>query len=156
MDALLSGLEGTDFAQALRQARWTYAAVNASHILGLALLLGATVPLNLRLLGLWPRVPLAPLARVLVPVAAAGLMLAVTAGLALFSVRASEYAGLTVLQIKLALVAAGTLSALVLHRRHGIELRTAGPLRLRLHAIVSLACWLGALVCGRLIAFTGG
>lgn len=154
MEALLSGLEGTGLAQALRYSRWGYAAVNAGHILGFALLLGSTVALNLRLLGLWRSVPLAPLARVLVPVAAAGLALAVTAGLILFAVRAGEYAGLGVLQAKLAFVAVATVSAIVLHARYGLELHGAGPARQRVHAVVSLSCWLGALTCGRLIAFT--
>lgn len=155
MEALLAALEGTGLAQALRGSRWGYAAVNATHILGLALLIGAIVPLNLRLLGLWPDSPRATLARVLVPVAAAGLALAVLAGLLLFSVRAGVYAQNPFLQAKLLLVVVGTLSALWLHWSHGLRLEGAGRGRLAAHAVVSLACWLGALACGRLIAFVG-
>jgi uncharacterized protein HemY len=57
------------------------------------------------------------------------------------------------LQVKLALVAVGTLAALYAHGRHGAVLADASPARLRAHATVSLICWLGALVAGRLIAF---
>lgn len=153
MEALLAALEGTALAQGLRFSRWGYAAVNAAHILGIALLVGAIMPLNLRLLGVWRSVPRAALVRVLVPVAAFGLALAMVAGFLLFSVRAREYAGLGVVQIKLALVAAGTLAALALHRAHGFELEGAGRARLVGHALVSMVCWLGALACGRLIAF---
>jgi hypothetical protein len=155
VDAFLAGLEGTAVAQALRVSRWGYAAVNAAHILGIALLVGAIVPLNLRMLGLWPGVPRATLVRVLVPVVAGGLGLAVTAGLLLFSVRASEYAGVGFLQAKLALVAVGVVSALALHRAHGFLLEGASAPRLRGHAVVSMICWFGALACGRLIAFAG-
>ena len=110
-------------------------------------------PLNLRLLGLWGGVPRELLARVLVPVAAAGLALAVAAGLLLFATRATEYAGTGVFQAKLALVALGAAGALLLHRAHGLVLHDAPAATLRRHAILSLVCWTGAILCGRLIAF---
>ena len=156
MEGLLAALEADTFARALRVSRWRYAGVNAAHILGIALLVGAVVPLNLRLLGVWRGVPRAMLVRVLVPVAAAGLGLAVFTGLLLFSVRARQYAGLDVFLIKLALVLLGTGAALAAHLQHGVLLETASASRLRLHAFVSLGCWTGALACGRLIAFAGG
>jgi hypothetical protein len=149
----LAALEATPAAQYLRGARWGYAAVSTAHVLGIALLVGAILPLNLRLAGLWRSVPLAALARVLVPVAAAGLALAIVAGALLFSVRAREYADLGVFQVKLVLVATGILAALALHRGFGMRLENAGRGRRCTHAIVSTTCWLGALVCGRLIAF---
>jgi hypothetical protein len=155
VEPFLAALEGTGVAQALRVARWGYAAVNGAHIFGIALLVGAIVPLDLRLLGFWPGVPRAALVRVLVPVAACGLALAVAAGLLLFSVRAREYADLEVVQVKLALVALGASAALWLHARCGFRLEGAGRARLAAHAVLSLSCWLGALTCGRLIAFAG-
>ena len=155
MDAVLAALEGSAIAQTLRVSRWGYAAVNAAHILGIALLVGATVPLSLRFLGVWRSVSRQGLVRVLAPVAATGLGLAVTAGILLFSVRAREYAGIGFLQAKLVLVAVGALSALALHRAHGLRLETASESRLAGHAILTCVCWIGALVCGRLIAFAG-
>jgi hypothetical protein len=155
MEGLLAAIEATGPAEYLRASRWGYAAVNGLHILGIALLVGAIVPLNLRLLGVWRGAPRAMLARVLVPVAATGLALAVTAGAFLFSTRAQEYAGIGFLQAKLALVATGAVAAVLLHRAHGLALERASRRRLALHAVVSTACWLGALACGRLIAFAG-
>ena len=155
MDAVLAGLEGTAIAQTLRVSRWGYAAVNAAHILGIALLVGAIVPLHLRFLGVWRSVSRPILVRVLVPIAATGLGLAAMAGILLFSVRAREYSGIGFLQAKFVLVAVGTLSALALHRAHGFLLENASNARLAGHAVVALVCWIGALVCGRLIAFAG-
>jgi hypothetical protein len=155
LEALLAGLEATAVARTLRGSRWLYAAVNAAHILGIALLVGAIVPLNLRLLGLWRGQARAPLVRVLVPVAATGLALAAATGALLFTVRAREYAGVGFLQAKLALVATGALAALSLHRAHGFLLETAPDRRLAGHALLSLVCWPAALLCGRLIAFAG-
>jgi len=153
VEAYFAALEGASFAQTLRISRWGYAAVNTAHILGIALLLGAIVPLNLRLFGLWSSVPLSALARVLVPVAAIGLAVAVTAGFLLFSVRAHEYSGIEFLQAKIALIALGTLSAVALHAKYGGLLDQTSRNRFTAHASVSMICWLGAVICGRLIAF---
>ena len=155
MEGLFAALEGTALAQSLRGSRWVYAGVNAAHIFAIALLIGSVVPLNLRLLGVWQGVPREAVVRVLAPVAAGGLILALLTGPLLFSVRAREYGGVGFLQLKLTFIALGVLSALALCRAHGFLLTDAPRSRLVGHAILSTVCWLGALVCGRLIAFAG-
>lgn len=153
MEPLLAAIQASDLATALRFSRWSYAAVNTTHVLGIGLLIGAIFPLDLRLLGAWPSVPRKVLVRVLVPIAAFGLALAIAAGMLLFAVRAVDYAALTVFRLKLSLITAGAASALILHATHGFLLETASPGRLRLAAALSMTCWLGALIAGRLIAF---
>ncbi len=155
MEAQLAALEGTALAQALRGSRWVYAGVNAAHIFAVALLVGSVVPLNLRLLGVWRGIAREAVVRVLAPVAASGLALALLTGPLLFSVRAREYGGVGFLQLKLAFIAVGVLSTLALCRTHGFLLEDAPRARLAGHAALSTVCWLGALVCGRLIAFAG-
>ena len=155
MDEILAALAASDIATALRLSRWGYAAVNTCHVLGISLLVGAIVPLDLRLIGFWPGIARDGLVRTLVPVAATGLALAVTTGALLFSVRAPEYAALTVLQVKLALVLTGAGSAIALHLLHGYRLESAGPSRLARAGALSMTCWLGALIAGRMIAFSG-
>jgi hypothetical protein len=153
VEEILATIEATPVAQYLRTSRWGYAAVNTAHVFGIALLVGAILPLNLRLLGFWPAVSRAALVRILVPVAVTGLLLAIAAGALLFSVRAEEYAALGVIRLKVALIALGILGALALHRAYGLELAEASDARVAGHAILSTVCWLGALICGRLIAF---
>ena len=155
MEALFAELEATALAQVLRSSRWGYAGVNAAHIFGVALLIGSVVPLNLRLLGVWRAVSREAVVRVLAPVAATGLALALLTGPLLFSVRAREYSGIEFLQLKLIFIAVGVLSTLALCRAHGFLLKDARRARLAGHAILSTVCWSGALVCGRLIAFAG-
>ena len=155
MEALLAAFEGTALAQTLRSSRWGYAALNAAHIFAIALLIGSVVPLNLRLLGVWRGISREAVVRVLAPVAASGLILALITGPLLFSVRAREYSEIEFLQVKLIFIAVGVLSTLALCWTHGFLLRDAPRARLVGHAILSTVCWLGALVCGRLIAFAG-
>lgn len=151
MEAAATAVEALALAEWLRFSRWGYAAVNTMHVLGIALLVGAIVPLDLRLLGLWRSVELGPLYRVLSRVAATGLVLAIASGALLFSVRATEYAVLELFLAKLALITIGGGHALALH--YGTGLPRASRTRQRLAGAVSLLIWPGVLVCGRLLAF---
>jgi hypothetical protein len=154
----LTALEAVPWVAALRSSRWAYAGVNASHIVGIALLFGAVVPLDLRLMGCWRSVSIKALARILVPVAAAGLGIAVAAGALLFSIRAVQYAGTTLFQVKLALIACGIVNALLLRRAVAWETASYDvgalpPLRLRMAGALSIGLWLSVIVCGRMLGF---
>jgi hypothetical protein len=151
LDAVLEALGGSALAQWLRFSRWSYAAVNTAHVLGIVLLVGAILPLNLRLIGLWRSVPLEPLTRVLIPVATTGLVLAMATGALLFITRATEYAALDLFFVKLALIATGAIHALSVHLGSGLE--NASRSRLRLAGATSLSIWLAAMVSGRMLAF---
>jgi formate-dependent nitrite reductase membrane component NrfD len=147
----LAALEGWPVAEALRVSRWTYPFVNVGHIVGLALLFGAILPLDLRLLGLWRTADADELERVLTPVSAFGLAMTLTTGFLLFSVRATEYAAMPLFWLKMAIVAAGATNALAalvrrMHRAHG----RAGDAVL---AGVSIGCWTAAIVAGRLLGY---
>ena len=155
MEPLLAALEAAPPAAWLRGARWGYAAVNTAHILGLALLIGAIAALDLRRLGAYASVPMTGATRLLTPVAAVGLALAVLTGAALFASRASEYAANPVFVFKVALVAVGTAFALALHGPHRWHIDRLSPGARAVCAAFSLCLWFTVLALGRLIAFTG-
>ncbi|MCX2722033.1 DUF2214 domain-containing protein [Roseibium salinum] len=159
MTDLLLDLAGwvsqTDLAVWLRRSRWGYAFVNGTHVLGIALLVGAIVPMDLRLIGVGSGLPVAALARRLVPVAATGLALAVLTGAFMLSLEPVDYLRMPVVQIKLSLVAIGSLSAILTHLRYGWWMAGAPERSLRTPGLISLCCWLPALFAGRLIAFLG-
>jgi hypothetical protein len=154
----LTAIEALPVAQALCAGRWSYAAVNGAHVVGIALLFGAIVPLDLRLMGLWRPVPIRTLARILVPVAAFGLVLALAAGALMFSIRATEYAAKTIFLFKLALIVCAIANALLLRMAAQWEasqdaVNVAPPVRLRVAGALSIALWLAVIACGRSIAF---
>ena len=154
----LTALQDVPFVAALRFSRWSYAAVNASHIVGIALLFGAIVPLDLRLMGCWRSVSIRTLARVLVPIAAGGLTLAITAGLLLFATRATEYAALPLFWTKLTLIACGVANALLLRKAAQWKAskdvtHVVPPPRLCVAGALSIGVWLSVIVCGRMLAF---
>lgn len=156
LESALLAMEASAPAEFLRASQYGYPLVNAAHILALAALFGSIMALDLRLLGLFRAVPVAPLARVLPRVSAAGLALAIPTGLALFSVQPFDYLAHPVFPVKLALVALGAANALLLHRAVGWRRVLAGgvvPGRARAAAALSLAAWSGAILAGRLLAF---
>lgn len=156
MQALADLLAGLPFAGPLRRSVWAYALVNAAHILGIGLLLGAILPLDLRLMGWRHGPPLSTLAPFLSRIAAAGLALAVTTGVVLLSVQPMEYLPLPVFRLKLLLIALALVNLLALHRaRSWRAVADGGPVaaRVRWAAGISALCWLGVLVAGRMIGF---
>jgi hypothetical protein len=158
MGELLAALEASALARSLRESVWSYPLVNTGHILGVALLVGAIAPLDLRLLGAWRTQPLGPLWRVLSATAASGAVVAVVCGGLLFIVRATEYAQSSLFLGKMAVVAVGVANAIALRAfaaRSGWLAAADVPIarRVRISAAISLGAWLAALLLGRLIGY---
>lgn len=155
----LTALEATRLAHTLRDSVWLYPLVNAGHILGIALLVGSILPLDLRLLGAWRSVPLAPIWHVLTRTSIAGFVLAAVCGFLLFMTRATEYAASTLFVSKLAVMIVALVNAVVLRRVVPAEISGIGPQvgppnpRLRLAGGVSLVAWLTVLLLGRLVGY---
>lgn len=158
LEALAQALQASAGSEALRASVWLYPLVNTLHVVGLALLFGAIAPLDLRLLGAFRRVPLAPLAATLVPVATAGLLLALVSGALMFVTRPLDYVSEPLFGLKLGLLAMAVLNALWLRRDaewHRVgEASGEPPLRRwRWHGLLSLLLWLGVITAGRLIGY---
>ena len=154
-----AALEATELATALRNSIWSYPIVNAAHIFGVALLIGSVVPLDLRLLGIWGSVPLAPLWAVLTRSAGIGLVVAIIFGTLLFITRATEYVASNLFIAKMILVLLGAANTVMLRmptqpsESQIASTRVKPSARLRVAAGVSLATWLSALTLGRLIGY---
>ena len=148
----LEALQNSELPTALRLSNYAYPLVNASHILSIGLLFGSIIVLDLRLLGFWSPVPVHMLSRVLMPVAMVGLVSALLTGGLLFSVHAVKYAGLSVFQLKIALIAIAIVNALLLtglaDKNHD---KSSGYVRIS--AALSILFWIAIILCGRMIAY---
>lgn len=151
MTEWLAWLGDTALASWMQRSRWGYAGINALHVLGIGLLVGAITALDLRLLGRRRRLPMRALASLLQPIAIAGLVLASGTGALLFLTEPLGYAAMPLFQFKLALVAMAIVNALALNLWPGLS--SASPTRLRLAGALSLGLWLSVLVAGRFLAF---
>lgn len=153
---LFAALEASTFAHWLRGAGLTYATVNLVHLLGLCLLVGPMLLLDLRLLGLGRHYPVPALARDLTPWLLAGLLLLLVSGSALFSADAVPLSGNRVFLVKLSLLGIALANALafrLLWSGHLLHWDQSPPALGRMQALLSILLWLSVAAAGRLIAY---
>ena len=156
----MAWMEGSALGHLMRDSGvWMYGIVNLTHILGVASLFGSILVLDLRLLGLWRRIPIAALAGATVPVATIGFAVAATTGVGLLATKATEYVGNPFLLIKFPAIALGVLNVALLKRSTAWrscalrELSRAETNQLAIMGGVSLLCWTTAITAGRMIGY---
>ncbi len=127
-----------------------YPALEVLHIVGIALLVGNLLLLELRVWGLGGDLPVQPLARLALGLAVVGFALAGASGLLMFAAQAAELLANRAFVLKMGLLMfAGTNTAWFHGRGSLVRMdRTA-----RLLTLVSTVIWLAVIVCGRSIAY---
>lgn len=159
MTTAVHALEASPLARFMREALWAYPAVEALHILALAIVVGSIVVVDLRLLGLSRDVPASRLARHALPWTAAAFMISIGTGLLMFTAHAEDFITNRVFILKMGLILTAGVNAGLLHAG---AFRTVGqwdtdvapPPRVRLAAALSIVLWAGVIACGRLLAYT--
>lgn len=148
LSAFLVWLESTGFSVWIRESPsvFSFPMILAAHTIGLGLLAGIDVAHNLRVLGVAPRIPYAAFNRFL-PLMWVGLGTNVASGVALLVGYPTKALTNPVFYLKLSLI--GVVLVLVRIIRRNPQRRSA-----RLLAGVSLLGWAGAIVTGRLLAYT--
>ncbi len=129
---------------------WAYPALEAAHILGIALLVGSLVVFELRIFGAGAALPQAALARLALPVTLAGFGVAAASGGLMFASQYEELLANRAFLVKMALLVLAGLNAAVFHWRGGLARHDGAA---RLQATLSLGIWIGVIICGRWIAY---
>ena len=149
----LEGIEQLGAVRLLKTSFVAYPIVNALHIAAIGMLLTSVVLLDLDVLGAIRSLPRKEFVALFRRVALLAFAIAVLTGVALFSVKASDYVQMPVFLLKLGLIAVAAFNFLIfsaLDKRGRTEEPSA---RLRLSAVVSIVLWAGVLLCGRFIGF---
>ena len=181
-DPFFTWLEATAFSVWMRESPSVFAfpLILAVHTIGLGFIAGISVALDLRILGIASRIPLAEFRRFW-PFMWVGLWLNVISGLALLAAYPTKALTNPLFYVKLGLIAAALVILRSVRRvvttpeyvpasvnaRHGqsvaaVQLKPADdvtpampvlqlPKRL---AVASLVCWAGAIAAGRFLAYT--
>lgn len=129
---------------------WAYPALEVAHIVGIALLLGNLVLLELRVLGAAPALPLAALARAALALVLTGFGLAALTGLLMFASQPMELLANRVFTLKMGLVMLAGCNAAWFHGRGSLQ---RGDAMAKAQALLSLGLWLAVVTCGRFIAY---
>lgn len=155
MADVLAALEALPLAAALRGSVWLYPLVNAAHIVGVALLFGAIVPLDLRFMGVLVGIDASALSRLLVPVSVFGFIVALGAGSLLFITDAPDYFASSLFRVKMLVLLLALANVVIVSRlrARAVLAEPSSSTLLRLAATASIGLWLTVIVLGRLVGY---
>jgi len=128
-----------------------YPALEVAHIVGIALLLGNLLALEVRVWGVAREIPLPALARLSLTLSLVGFGVAAMSGLLMFAAAPNDMLSNNSFLWKMGLLQLAGLNAAWFHARGGIARidRMA-----RAQTALSLGLWLTVIICGRWIAYT--
>jgi hypothetical protein len=154
----LRSIEASSLSMWMRESQslWAFPAVILLHTLGLVLIAGPSVVMDLRILGVAPQLPISPLER-LHKMMWGGFFLNLFSGVILLIAYPTKALTDPVFYLKMSCVAGAVVCMQMIHNR--LFRLSAGQantmaLRSRNLAKVSLACWFGAIVAGKFIEYT--
>lgn len=139
---------------AMRGSPWLFPVIATIHLMGLAVIGGAVLVVDLRLLGLGLRQPVAQLARDAERWLLRGLLVSVPTGVLLFMCFATKYYYLMFFWVKMTSLLLVLIFTFSIRRRVAMcdEMRIR-PVWSRLVALVSLSLWTTVAIGGRWIGF---
>ncbi|MDB5456533.1 MAG: hypothetical protein JWP92_2118 [Caulobacter sp.] len=156
MEVLL-WLENTPLAHWVLASSWANPVLLCMHAIGMSLVVGCGLMTSLRILGFARFMPLT-FFRELFAFAWTGVCLNVSSGALLFIADAHKYMGNWTFQLKIALILAGSIATWVMWRILAAEQPYVAEQQLstraRVAAIVTAVFWIGAIIAGRMIAYT--
>jgi hypothetical protein len=135
---------------ALRSHVWAYPALEVVHIVGIALLLGNLVLLELRVFGWGAAIPPRDLGRLSLSLALCGFGLAALSGLVMFATQPQELLANRAFTLKMLLLMLAACNAAWFHGRGSLT-RLDGLARAQM--LLSTLIWLAVVACGRWIAY---
>jgi hypothetical protein len=136
---------------------WAYPLFETLHTMGMALLIGSLGLINLRVLGYKPQLPILG-TRDLLPLAWFGFTVNAVTGIALFASDAVYFFSSYTFRIKIVLIILAGINAALLARRvfgdAQVGAEHSPTVGGKWIAASSLVFWFGAVIAGRLIAYT--
>jgi hypothetical protein len=157
LDFLAHTFLGSPLNEWIQATYWLWPVMEITHFIGLALLMGGLLMVDLRMLGLFKSLSLAATHKVL-PIVLFGFALNLTTGILFFVGDPMRYSVNVGFQIKMLLVLLAGANALLFHSRYWLNAQSSIAVALnrvdeRLVAAMSLGLWTAVLLLGRLIPY---
>lgn len=158
MDFLVS-LENSGLAEWLQYSAYAYPVIESAHVVGVALLFGTLLIVDLRLVGLrLMSQSISSLTHATLKFTWLGFVIAVATGFMMFSERATHYITNFEFLSKMGFLVLAGINMLIfefLTRRSLADWDEGQPIpgKVKLAGFLSLAFWIGVIVFGRLIGF---
>lgn len=159
MEAFVESIVGGSLNSWIQETYWLWPVMEISHFIGLSLLFGGLLVIDLRMAGHFRSFDPAATHRLLSFVLV-GFGINLTTGILFFYGDPMRYSVNIGFQIKMGLVLLAGLNAALYYWKvspimHGWDATTPSPPIAKLVAYTSLALWAGVLLCGRLIPYVG-
>jgi hypothetical protein len=157
---LLASLEASRLATGIRNSLYLFPLIESVHVLGLAMVFGTIVIIDLRLLGLAStRRPFTDIASDVLKWTWLAFAVTTTTGALMFIVNAGSYYHSVYFRTKMALLVLSGVNMLAFEVTAGRSVHTwdrnaAGPAAGRAVAALSLVVWIGVIFLGRWVGFT--
>jgi hypothetical protein len=148
-------IDQTTIGAAIRASTWVFAVIEVFHLLGLTLLLGTVLIVNLRLFGAGLRQQtLAEVASDALPWMLVGMVVTMGSGILLFMSEAMKCYGSPPFFFKMGFLFAALVFTFTFHRKLTRQKDTkAAPTWSKIAAALSIFLWFGVGLAGRAIAF---
>ena len=159
MESFFTWLEAMKISVFIRESNslWAFPMFLFAHTLGMSIVAGGSGLIDMALLGFWPKsMPVKPLER-LYPLMWFGFWINLVTGSTLLVADASTRLTNPDFYVKMACVLVGTWLLYVMRKRvfaHPELDRAPVPRHAKMLAWASLVCWFGAILTGRLMAYT--
>ncbi len=154
METMLLAIERSGLAELVGGTPSVYPIVSALHIIGIAVLFGSILIVDLKMLGAFQRSVPESTVVLLVRMAVLGFTLALLSGLVLFSVQALKYASNVAFQTKFVLLGLAVTNAFTAKMMMSTDNeRRCLSSPLAISAAVSVILWVAVIMAGRWIAF---
>jgi uncharacterized membrane protein len=147
-----------DFVQGIKSgSRWVWATLQTLHFIGMSLMFGVALVVDLRILGMMKAVSFAALHR-LIPWAILGFGIDLLTGMSYFVGAPWQYATSVVFELKIALIVLASVNVLYFTMQDRIWAVASGedaPFTAKAAAGSGIAIMLGILYCGHMLPFLG-
>lgn len=159
VESMVQAIEGSTINNWILSSYWLWPSLEILHFIGLSLLLGAMLVVDLRLAGFFRQISIMDV-HSLLPWATIGFVINLTSGVLFFLGDPGRYAINIGFRIKMILVLIAGLNALWFIWRLNPRLASWGehgdtPGEAKMVAWISLLAWFGVLLLGRLIPYIG-
>jgi FtsH-binding integral membrane protein len=151
--SLFESLSQTALVRWTAESDWGYPIVLTSHAIGMALVVGILLMLDLRVLGLANKMSFDSL-RIYFRVAWLGLIVNACSGTLLFLANYTAFLHNTAFLTKMSLLVIGGFGTWMLVREVSSSPSDQPSRRARVIASLCIAIWLGAIVAGRIVGYT--
>jgi hypothetical protein len=161
MHAFALWVKGTDLSWLVTHYSWVWAVSEALHFIGMSILFGCIGAMDMRMLGLWKRAPVAGV-NALVRWGVLGFVINVVTGVLFFVGEPLQYVDNPAFRTKMLFLVLAGWNVVLFHvsgvadQIESLEADDDPPMSAIVFAGTSLFLWTGVIFCGRMLPYLGG